>query len=518
MAKLVDMAAISGCSGIPDRYSELATERSTYLTQGQEYSRMTLPYLLPESMTRGSDANQHGFQSHGAKLVNHLSNKLALTLFPPQRSFFGISLGEEASEALAAIGVGESDISRQVVSITHRAEKLGAKLGLRTGLIEGFKQLVVSGNVALHLPNKGGMQAIPLDRYVVKRSLVGDVQEFITYQEKSFSAFSKSMKAKLKASKGGKNFKGNEKIKLYTRAVWCETEDKWKVDQSADDIPIGEVSRVKSSKLPWIILRWNTAYGEDYGRGLCEDQAGYLHLLDYLSEAMTKGMVLMADIKYLVRPGSTTSPEELMETPTGEFISGNRDDIGVLQLEKYANFDTIMGALNDVKRELGQAFMMNSANRRDAERVTTYELRLDANEMETSLGGIYSQFSQTLQPALAILLLDRVNPKLVDIVEPNILTGIDALGRVGDLDKIMQFSEMMTIPNNWPDDVRARMQWDKYISKVTEAISMESEWLMTEEEFKEAQGEQRSEQQQEMMLAQASKAIPGVIEQQVQER
>lgn len=508
----------SSVSDIPKMYTEMETERSDYLTRGRDYSKMTLPYLLPETTGRSGAANQHPFQSLGAQLVNHLSNKIVITMFPPQRSFFKADLSDEAKKTLMDSGMSAVDLTSQLAAIEEKCIKVQSKIAARVALTEATKHLIVSGNVLLKLPikGKGKLRAIPLSRYVVKRDLDDQLTELIILDEKTLEGFEPKIRAAILATPKGKNLKPKDKINLYTR-VSLKADGMYEVTQSANEIPVGEMSRLKPDRLPWIVLRWNSCYGEAYGRGLVEDHVGDFYVMEFLSEARAKGMALMADIKYLVKPGGITDINHLISSPSGEYIAGHLDDIGVLQIAKYADYTPITEALKDYERRLGQGFLMNSANRRDAERVTTYELRLDANELETSLGGIYSLLAETLQVPFAMLLMVMVNAKLgTGIISPSILTGLEALGRVGDMEKIAQFSEMMQMPASWPEGVQKRVKWGDFSKTVSAAISLDTPWLMTDEEAN-AQAEAESQAAMtNMAMQEGSKAIPEVIKQQMQ--
>lgn len=503
----------------PQRYTEMSTERSPFLTRGKEYARMTLPYILPETDNRGGAANQHGFQGIGAQAANHLSNKATLTLFPPQKSFFKADLSDESKAVLLKEGFSDVDLISQLVKIEEKTVKLQGKIGARVASTQAMKHLIIVGNVCLKLPvkGKGKMRAIPLSRYVCKRDVEGELIDLIILEEKTLESFSKKEQAAIRATTKGKNLKPTDKVKLYTRAS-MQPDGMFLIEQSADDIPVGETSRLKPERLPWIVLRWNHADGESYGRGLVEDHSGDFYVMEFLSEAMAKGMALMADIKYLVKPGGITDINHLISSPAGEYVAGNLDDIGVLQLEKYADFTPIANALKDYERRIGQAFLLSSANRRQAERVTATELRMDANELETSHGGIYSSLAETWQVPMAMLLLTMVNAGLGSgMITPSILTGLEALGRIGDLEKLNQFSEMMALPASWPQGVQARMKWGDFSRTVSAAISMDTPWLMTDKEFAAAQAAQVQAQQQQTMLEGASKGAPAIIKDQLQQ-
>jgi hypothetical protein len=99
---------------------------------------------------------------------------------------------------------------------------------------------------------------------------------------------------------------------------------------------------------------------------------------------------------------------------------------------------------NDIKKDLSLAFMLNSALQRDGERVTAEEIRFMANELDTSLGGIYSTMSQELQLPFVNVLVHRMTmqrrlPQLpTKMIRPVVTTGVEAIGRGHDLDKLGQ--------------------------------------------------------------------------------
>lgn len=511
-----------GKSKLPEMYDKLKGRRSAYLDRAQEYSVFTLPYLYPEVTPRDGEVNQHGFQSIGAQAVNHLANKLVMTLFPPQRSFFKLEVTDEIREAMEGGSIKPDALGAHLGGIERRANTLMDEIASRAALSEFFRQLLVGGNSLLRMPEKGNMQAIPFDTYVITRNMKGLWTNLIICEEKEFDSLPPDVQDKVRLEKPTK-YKVNKsgtcetKAKLYTQVKRDGDSDMFILNQAVDDVKVGKPDqRVKESALEFIPVTWSLAYGEDYGRGLVEDYAGDFFVVDYLSEAMAKGAVVMTDIKYLLKQGSTIDLDRLINSPSGEVLYGNRDDIGVLQVEKQADFRYISEFLEEYKRRIGSGFMLSSANRRDAERVTTYELRIDANELETSLGGIYSRLAQSLQRPLAYLLLGRINKMFgKDEVNPVILTGIEALGRINDLDKIMQFSQMMQLPATWPQDLQSAVDWDAYSRRVANTLSMDTDFLKTQEELAQEQKKQQEAEAMQNLASEASKAAPSIIEQQV---
>lgn len=500
---------------IEGRYKQLSSDRNGYLDRAREYSRFTLPYVLPDTddYSRGGAANQHGFQGIGAQAVNHLSNKLTINMFPTGRSFFNLKFDEVAEAQLVADGYDPTQLSELLVEAENRCTTLQQKIAARVAYTESFKNLLISGNVCLYLPADGFLQAIKLDRYVLKRDLSGKMTELIIQQKKSFSTLSQEVRDSLTALSNVETPKEDDEITLYTW-VFRKDRETFCVSQSAMGVAIKEYQEIDEADLPWKPLRWNSSYGEDYGRGLVEDHAGDFYVIEFLSEAVAKGMALMADIKYLIKPGSQTDIDEISTAPTGEWVFGTLEDVGILQLEKYADFTPISNVLNDYKRRIGQAFLLNSAVRRDAERITTVELRIDAQELETSLGGVYSLLAQTMQSPLALLYLNRVGFPLPDgTVLPNIVTGLEAFGKMGDLDKIKQYTEMMQLPQMWPPQVQEGTDFLIYSREVAAGLSMKMPWQLSEEQLQAKREAQAQQAQQEKMMDAAVSAAPELIKQ-----
>jgi hypothetical protein len=497
------------------RYQSLLSVRNQYLDRGKDFSKFTLPYILPENDgDRGGAANQYGYQNIGAQATNHLSNKLATTMFPVQRSFFKLEFSEEAKTSLEAAGYDPTALSEILVEAEKRVEGLQDEITARTVYIDIFKNLIIGGNCLLYVPPNDKLQAIKLSRYCCRRDASGNLIELVIENKKNFSAMSQEIQDTLRRLKGPGVCRKDDEVVMYTW-VYRVNEDTFAVTQSAIGVQIKPYQEISGDDLPWIPLMWNHTNGEDYGRGLVEDHAGDFYVLEFLSEALAKGMALMADIKYFLKRGSTIDIDEVATSPTGEWILGNRDDVGVLQLERFADFSPISEVLNEYRRRVGQVFLLNSAVRRDAERVTTLELRLDAQELETSLGGVYSLLSQTWQAPMALKFLKRVGFPLPDDVTPKIVTGLSALGRIGDLDKVKQFTEMMQLTNAWPQQILQMTKWDVYAREVAAGLSMKLPFIMSNEEWKAYQQQQAQAQQAQVMQEAAAgiaeKAGPEII-------
>lgn len=503
-------------SKIPGIWEKMATKRNPFHDRAKHYARLTLPYLLNEPDTHTS--SQNGWQGVGAQAVNHLANKLAQVLFPAQRSFFRIDLTAKGEQELGKAKLEKTVLATLFAKVEKQAMKALDSRQFRPAIVEVFKHLIVAGNCLMFKPESGPISCIPMHHYGILRDVNGEVLDIILLQEKALKTFDPATKMAIQAARKGKQYKDEDNVKLYTHAKY-EGNGMWQVSQSADDITVGVTSRVKSEKLPFIVLTWKRSFGEDWGRPLAEDYSGDLFVIQFLSEAVARGAALMADIKYLIRPGSQTDVDHFVNSGTGEVITGVADDIHIVQLGKYADLTPISEVLEVYTRRIGVVFMMESLVRRDAERVTALEIQRDAMEIEQSLGGAYSLFSVIMQQPVAMWGLQEKGSSFTsDFVDPVIVTGIEALGRMAELSKLEQFSQYMTLPAQWPEWAQASLKPTVYMDWVRGQISADFPFIMNEDELAEEQARQADAQENQMLNEGVAKAVPQVINQSMQEQ
>jgi hypothetical protein len=192
-----------------------------------------------------------------------------------------------------------------------------------------------------------------------------------------------------------------------------------------------------------LVLRFNTVDGEDYGRGRVEEFLGDLKSLEALSQALVEGSAAAAKVVFTVSPSATTKPQTLAKAGNGAIIQGRPDDIGVVQVGKTADFRTASEMAATLERRLAEAFLVLQV--RQSERTTAEEVRLTQMELEQQLGGLFSLLTdEFLKPYLNryMLVLQRSGqlPKLPkDLVRPEIVAGVNALGRGQDRESLTAF-------------------------------------------------------------------------------
>ncbi len=330
-------------------------------------------------------------------------------------------------------------------AITNRIEQIN----VRATLFEALKQLLVSGNGLLYmLPTRGnkagGMRLFRIHEYVVKRDPLGRVLEIITEQMLSPTALPQRIRDMIlrgSDTESPRDKSVEESIGLYTRI--SRNGNHWKVHQEVNGevVPKSEGS-FPIDKLPWIPLRFTRIDNEDYGRGYVEEYMGDLRSLDSLSQSVVEGSAAAAKVLIFVNEGGVTTREDVADSPSGSVIDGQASDVTAFQLDKFADFRVARETAEEIKQNLKEAFLLFSSVARDAERVTAEEVRLLASELEDALGGVYSILTQELQlPLVTIVMNQLVREKRLpalpkDVVNPQIITGLEALGRGQDLRKM----------------------------------------------------------------------------------
>ena len=487
------------------RYSKLSTNRSSFLDTAVTCSELTLPYLVQRDQSAKVALNlKQPWQSVGAKAVVTLAAKLMLAMLPPATTFFKLQvrddkLGEEfPPEVRSELDLSFSKMERMVMDYIAASSD-------RVVVHQALKHLIVSGNALIYM-GKDGLKHYPLNRYVVNRDGNGNVIEIVTKELISRQVIGDELPKKLPNEPNGDYSSEDDDVEVYTCVKLDHKSGRWVWHQEAQD-QILKDSRSSAPKnaSPWLVLRFNTVDGEDYGRGRVEEFLGDLTSLNGLSQALVEGSAAAAKVVFLVSPSATTKPQTLSQAGNGAIIQGRPEDVGVVQVGKTADFATAAQLAQQIERRILDAFLV--LNVRQSERTTAEEVRLTQMELDQQLGGIYSLLTvEFLEPYLkrTLLVLQRSNqiPKLPkDIVRPKIVAGVNALGRGQDREALTTF--IQTIAQTLgPEALMKFVNPDEAIKRLAAAQGIDYLNLIKTQQ----QLQQEAEQQQN---AQANQAMVG---------
>ena len=492
-----------------ERYDYLVSDRSQFLNEAEEATKLTLPYLIRghEDQSKGMKQLKTPWQSVGAKGVVALASKLSLSLVPPQTSFFKLQvdesqLGEVPPELKSELDLSFSKIERTILDSIAASDD-------RVVIHQALQHLVVGGN-ALIFMGKTGLKLFPLNRYVLERDGNGNVIEIVTRErinKKLIEKYLPSEEMPLVTSDKPEE----QECDIYTHVTRDNNRFIWHQEVEGQIIKESE-SKAPVDSTPWIPLRFNTVDGEAYGRGRVGQFIGDLKSLEALSQALVEGSAAAAKVVFVVSPSSTTKPQTLATAGNGAIVQGRPDDIGVVQVGKTADFQTAYQLMATLEKRLNEAFLILSV--RDSERTTAQEVQMTQLELEQQLGGLFGLLTVEflvpyLNRKLSVFQKTGEIPRIPKgMVKPIIVAGINALGRGQDVQALGQF--LQTIAQTMgPEAIQQYINPDELIKRLAAAQGIDV--LNLVKSMQEIQGEQQQamEQQAEM---EAVKNAPQMVQ------
>lgn len=488
------------------RYDHLTSGRNHFLDIAVECSELTLPYLIQRDELRSSHKTlRQPWQSVGSKAVVTLASKLMLALLPPQTSFFKLQIRDDklGTELPAEI---RSELDLSFAKMERMVMDSIASSSDRVAVHQAIKHLVVGGN-ALMFMGKDGIKHYPLNRYVVERDGNGNVIEIVTKELINKQLLPREFQELKKEQSVGQRYGSNtDDVEIYTHVKLDN--NRWVWHQEAFDkvIPNTDGKSPKDAN-PWLVLRFNSVDGENYGRGRVEEFLGDLKSLNALSQAMVEGSASAAKVVFVVSPSSTTKPQTIAQAGNGAIVQGRPEDIGVIQVGKTADFSTALQMMQTLERRILEAFLVLTV--RQSERTTAEEVRLTQLELEQQLGGLFSLLTvEFLVPYLnrKLLVLSRSGqlPKYPkDLVAPTIIAGINALGRGQDRESLTAF--IQTIAQTLgPDALMTFINADEAIKRLAAAQGIDVLNLVKSVDDRQAEADAAAQQEQEMAAIQSA--------------
>lgn len=487
------------------RFEKLDGRRNGIMHRLERYASWTVPKLFPrKNRDQDTEPLTHGFQSLGAQSVNHLANKLMMSLFAPSRPFFRLEVNAKAKSNLQQQGVDLKAVESQLAKLEQEASTELDKRSIRSRLYDLLKMLIVLGN-ALMVFDKDTVRVLNLRHYAVKRSRQGKVYELVIREKIHKDSLDPSAYAYVKSSPGWKPDEEDccweykwvkHDGKKYHETVWI------------DDVklPVNFSSTYSEDKLPYRAVTWDLAAGDDYGTGLVEDYEGDFQALTILSESTIQAAILASEFRWLVNPAGQTSVEDFTASANGAAIPGSEGDIHLISSGVENNLQTNLNIQQIYINRIGAGFLLQTAVTRQAERVTAAEIRMTAEELEGGLGGGYSRIAVDVQVPIAYWTMELTGKPIAGSdVEPVIITGLAALSRTGDRDRLLAFGTNLTSVLALPPQILDRLKLSAWIADLAAAEGLDpSVYVMSEEEYGMLM---QQRQQQQLAMQNASQQV-----------
>jgi hypothetical protein len=447
----------------------MSEKRWQFLERARHNALLTIPSLIS---LMGHDGRTHliePYQGLGAMAVTHLSSRMVSRMIPAGRPFMRLALSAE--EMMKLEGEVPDDTERALALAEQLIQGAVEAADWRTSTLMSLQQLIVAGNVCEHQMLDNTIRVFRLDQFVVLRDYAGNVLEAILEEKLTNDTLPQGMSGGTAA--GGSEAMADEEVKLYTwvKRVNKEGGDVYSVHQEIEDQRVGETIEYALDALPWNFLRWSVTPGEDYGRAKVSEHVADLRSLDALEKSMLESAAMASRNFIMIRPTATGVglKNRLSKAANGSVMMGDPESVELKSFDNSAGFQITAAQVETIRQSVAKAFLLLSGGQRDAERVTATEIERDIQELEAALGGNFSTLNaQMMERRTRILIANMVlNGQLPSGVlgtEPTVLTGLEALSRERDVQRVMQVANIVQAFGEGAADV---IKLNKVIGRAT---------------------------------------------------
>lgn len=482
---------------LKERWNKLDAKRTTRLDKARACSAITVPTLLPYHSMSGEDNLFQTYSSVQSRGVTSLASKILSVLIPLNDTpffSFGLKNGREPTP----------EIKEYLEKLSQQVFKKLMSNNLREMSYLAMQHLIVVGDVLIIMENDFSFRTVRLDQFVVRRDVNGAVKEFM-YLE--FVSPSNDEDASAYDFMSGETTQAGFKT-VYIR-VYQTQEGNWAVEKELNDeiIEVGYYD-----VLPYVILRWAGVTGEDYGRSHVEDIYSDIRTLEAYSRAAIQGMAAGSTFFMGVNPGGVTEIDDLAGAQNGQWVAARQEDVFVISPSSTMNaqLQVSASAVNEMRKEVGQGFLLQTAAMPTGDRVTATAVRAVGNELETVLGGTFSAIARDFMVPIikrtVYLMLENneIDERMAaqfdeedGVLNIEILTGLQSLSRESDITKLLQMGEMV---RNLPPEAASSFKWDEYARALITSLGFDPQnWVRSREEIK-AEQQAMAKQQQQMEM------------------
>ena len=477
-----------------ERWKLLDGQRTMSLERARKCAALTIPSLLPPEGMTEEDQLPQPYSSVPARGVTNMASKILSAMLPLNDApffKFELSTGMEPSQ----------EIENFLEMLSYQTyNKLSSK-NLRETIYLALQHLIVTGDVLVVQEDDFNFRLIRKDHFVIRRDVDGNVQELLYLEFIAKDNNDSIMNGYYHSGEHSK--KGYDT--LYVRLTLGD-DDTW--TQVSEDEE-GKVITSGTYKVsPVIPLRWAMVAGENYGRSHCEDIIGDIQTLESFTEALIEGTAAGSAFWIGIDPAGLTELDDIARTSNGGFVSARQQDVFTLTPSGTMNpqIQSTQSGVETMRREVGNAFLLSGAAIPSGDRVTATAVRMIGSELETILGGAFSAISRDLMEPIVrrtvFLMLENeeIDPRLGEqfseegLLTVEIVTGLQALSRDTDLNKLLQMGEMV---KNLPPQALELFKWEEYAKSLVTSIGFDSSnWIKDPEEVQQEKMAMMQQQQQ----------------------
>lgn len=497
---------------LAERFRTLDGRRQYRIDLARKCASLTIPSVLPPRGWTEDTALPQPYSSIASRGVTAMASRMLSALMPLNDTpFFKFALktGAEATP----------EIKSYLETLSYQVYNKIVSNNLRETIFQALQHLIIVGDVMTVMDDDFSFKNLRCDQYTVQRNVHGKVIELIHLEYIPIDPLEEEAD---QAGSSGLEYRRGYKT-IYCQYILNEEGSGWygrKEDEDGEVVMEGEYK-----VLPLIPLRWYGIIGENYGRSHCEDILGDLTSLENYTQAHIEGMAAASTFWIGVDPGGLTEIDDIASANNGTFVPAKQQDVFCISPANTLNpqIASTQGAVQEMRTEVAEAFLMTRGALPTGDRVTATAVRMIGSELETVLGGAFSSIARDLMEPIVkravFIMLDtgdideRMTEQFYDkdgTLNIEIVTGLQALSKDSDLQKLMQMGEMV---RNLPPQALQTFRWDAYSKALISSLGFDPRmWVKSEEEIMQ---EQQMAQQQAMQMQvqqQAGNAITsGVV-------
>lgn len=481
------------------QYDSLLPTREQYEGTWEDCARLTLPYLCESIMEKNPKKIPTPRNSIGTIAVNTLATKINQSLFPESGNWFRLLGYENDLEELTQEQIKE--VEKQFAKLERDVVTLFDIQGIRINSVEANKYLLVMGNALTYKVPGQSVKVFSPYQYVVAEDYVGNVLKIVIKEKISVTSLPQEIQDLYKEDK--EKEEDSEGVYIYTIVCKVDTNKYISYQETKDVVVPNSFERHSEELLPYRALKFITVPNQPYGRGLVEQHYSDLLDLEILQTSLVEGAQAAARFVVGLKQGSTTDMDELETAPNGSVIYGDfSEDLTFFKTDKAMDFRTVRESIQDLEQRLAKAFLMVGGNIRQSERTTATEVRSVMAELEATLGSTYSILTKDFQLPIVKMLINEINPKFTNAVQPSIITGSSALSREKDLTNIttlVQTVKMFADIIATSPEAAIKINFDGSIQGVANALGMDYRMILNSPEVQDQirQSMQQAQQAQQ---------------------
>lgn len=493
---------------IQSEFDRLDSRRSNKLQRAQDCARLTVPGLYPEDGFTETMDMPDVYSSLPARGVMALASRMVSAIYPlNQAPFFNFEL----DQAFVPQGADPTETISQLSRLDRKIMDKLSSTNLRQELFVLFQHLIVCGDALFEMVDEYQFRVHRIDQYVVQRYPDGRVKRIILREWVDPDAVPEDWP---KTNGMQDEYEGSgptaDHKPFFTEIEWDEETGRWEVEKEYCGAIVDSGSY---DVCPYVPQVWSRIAGEDYGRSLVEEHIGDIRTLEAITKALVEAAVANSEFRIGIDPTGITEVSDLQDTENGDFVPARQADVFPIQLLKQIDLGPMAAVRSDLTQQLGRTFLLQSSVQRTGDRVTATEIREVAQELDQTLGGIFSGLARDIQipivkRTLVLMGKDRLIPKeilkLIDGSGPlnlKVRTGLEALNREVTNSQLSQWAAVV----GQQQSVQQYIDWYGWAIKWTSSFGLEPVGLVKTPQ--QLQEEQQAMAQQSLQAMAAQQTI-----------